>query len=36
MSMDRYIIVSGDDALATTIVDELTNAGARVVMRPHR
>jgi Trk K+ transport system NAD-binding subunit len=27
----NHIIVSGDDALATTIVDELKNAGARVV-----
>jgi Trk K+ transport system NAD-binding subunit len=32
LSMQRHIIVSGDDALATTIVDELKNAGARVVM----
>src|ERR1700733_15396873 len=30
--MQRHIIVSGDDALAMTIVDELKNAGARVVM----
>src|SRR6202020_1826185 len=30
--MQRRIIVSGDDALAMTIVDELKNAGARVVM----
>jgi len=29
--LDRHIIVSGDDALATTIVEELTKAGARVV-----
>ncbi|WP_343572808.1 NAD-binding protein [Mycobacterium sp.] len=29
--MQRHIIVSGDDALATTIVDELKNAGVRVV-----
>lgn len=29
--MDLHIIVSGDDALATTIIDELTNAGASVV-----
>ncbi|WP_293327745.1 NAD-binding protein [Mycobacterium sp.] len=29
--MDRHVIVSGDDALATTIVEELKNAGARVV-----
>jgi Trk K+ transport system NAD-binding subunit len=29
--MQRHIIVSGDDALATTIVDELKNAGARIV-----
>jgi Trk K+ transport system NAD-binding subunit len=29
--LERHIIVSGDDALATTIVEELTNAGARVV-----
>jgi Trk K+ transport system NAD-binding subunit len=28
---EGHIIVSGDDALATTIVDELTNAGASVV-----
>jgi Trk K+ transport system NAD-binding subunit len=28
---EGHIIVSGDDALATTIVEELTNAGARVV-----
>ncbi len=29
--MHRHIIVSGDDALATTIADELKNAGANVV-----
>jgi TrkA-N domain len=29
--LDRHIIVSGDDALATTIVEELTSAGASVV-----
>lgn len=29
--MHLHIIVSGDDALATTIIDELTNAGASVV-----
>jgi Trk K+ transport system NAD-binding subunit len=29
--MQRHIIVSGDDALANTIVDELKNAGVRVV-----
>jgi Trk K+ transport system NAD-binding subunit len=29
--MHHHIIVSGDDALATTIVDELKRAGARVV-----
>jgi Trk K+ transport system NAD-binding subunit len=29
--MQRHIIVSGDDALATTIVEELKNAGARIV-----
>ncbi|MFZ0906871.1 MAG: NAD-binding protein [Mycobacterium sp.] len=28
--MHRHIIVSGDDALATTIIDELKNAGATV------
>src|SRR5271163_3300732 len=28
--MDQCVIVSGDDALATTIVDELKRAGARV------
>jgi Trk K+ transport system NAD-binding subunit len=31
MSMHGHIIVSGDDALATTIVEELNNAGARIV-----
>ena len=29
--MHRHIIVSGDDALATTIADELKSAGAMVV-----
>ena len=29
--MHRHIIVSGDDALATTIADELKNAGATIV-----
>lgn len=29
--MRRHIIVSGDDALATTIIDELNNAGVSVV-----
>jgi Trk K+ transport system NAD-binding subunit len=29
--LERHIIVSGDDALATTIVDELNNAGVSVV-----
>ena len=29
--MRRHIIVAGDDALATTIVEELNNAGAHVV-----
>ena len=29
--MHHHIIVSGDDALATTIVEELKRAGARVV-----
>ena len=29
--MDSHIIVCGDDSLATTIVDELNNAGARIV-----
>ncbi|MGB8794575.1 MAG: potassium transporter TrkA, partial [Mycobacterium sp.] len=28
--MHRHIIVSGDDALATTIIEELKNAGATV------
>ena len=28
--MDQCVIVSGDDALATTIVDELKRAGSRV------
>ena len=32
--MHRHIIVSGDDALATTIADELKNAGAVVVRLP--
>ena len=31
MSMHDHIIVSGDDALATTIIDELKSAGANVV-----
>ena len=31
VSMRRHIIVAGDDALATTIVEELNNAGAHVV-----
>jgi len=31
MSTHGHIIVSGDDALATTIVEELKNAGARIV-----
>jgi Trk K+ transport system NAD-binding subunit len=31
VTMHRHIIVSGDDALATTIADELKNAGATVV-----
>jgi Trk K+ transport system NAD-binding subunit len=31
MSMRRHIIVSGDDALATTIVEELNNAGVHIV-----
>ena len=31
MSMRRHIIVSGDDALATTIVAELNSAGASIV-----
>ncbi len=30
-SMHRHIIVSGDDSLATTIVEELNSAGARIV-----
>ena len=29
--MRSHIIVSGDDALATTIVEELNNAGAHIV-----
>jgi Trk K+ transport system NAD-binding subunit len=29
--LDRHIIVSGEDALATTIVEELNKAGARIV-----
>jgi hypothetical protein len=29
--MHRHIIVSGDDALATTIADELKNAGATIL-----
>ena len=29
--MHRHIIVSGDDALATTIADELKHAGATIV-----
>ena len=29
--MHRHIIVSGDDALATTIADELKNAGLTIV-----
>ena len=29
--MGRHIIVSGDDALATTIVEELKSAGANIV-----
>jgi len=29
--MHSHIIVSGDDALATTIVEELNNAGVHVV-----
>ena len=32
-SMQRYIIVIGDDALATTIAEELKNAGASIVKR---
>ncbi|OBA78787.1 potassium transporter TrkA [Mycobacterium sp. 1164966.3] len=31
MNTHGHIIVSGDDALATTIVDELNNAGTRIV-----
>lgn len=31
LTMPRHIIISGDDALATTIVEELKNAGARIV-----
>jgi Trk K+ transport system NAD-binding subunit len=31
LPLERHIIVSGDDALATTIVEELTNTGASVV-----
>lgn len=31
VSMRRHIIVSGDDALATTIVEELNNAGVHIV-----
>jgi Trk K+ transport system NAD-binding subunit len=31
LPLERHIIVSGDDALATTIVEELTNAGASVI-----
>jgi len=31
MSMRSHIIVSGDDALATTIVEELNNAGVHIV-----
>jgi hypothetical protein len=30
-SMHRHIIVSGDDTLATTIVEELNIAGASIV-----
>src|ERR1700687_6389263 len=30
-SMHRHIIVSGDDALATTIVEELKRGGASIV-----
>src|SRR6516165_10938730 len=29
--LERHIIVSGDDALATTIVEQLFNSGASVV-----
>jgi Trk K+ transport system NAD-binding subunit len=32
--MDRHIIVSGDDALATTIIDELKRAGVTVATLP--
>jgi Trk K+ transport system NAD-binding subunit len=31
LPLERHIIVSGDDALTTTIVEELTHAGASVV-----
>ena len=31
LPLDRHIIVSGDDALATTIVEELTRAGVSVL-----
>ncbi len=31
VSMRRHIIVSGDDALATTIVEELNSAGVHIV-----
>ncbi len=31
MTMHGHIIVSGDDALATTIVEELNNAGAHII-----
>ncbi len=31
VTVDGHIIVCGDDSLATTIVDELNNAGARIV-----
>ena len=30
-SMHRHVIVIGDDALATTIAEELKNAGASIV-----
>jgi len=33
--MHSHIIVSGDDALATTIVEELNNAGVHVVKLAH-
>src|ERR1700739_74447 len=33
--MQRHIIISGDDALATTIAEELENAGARLVKLPN-